>query len=137
MSGPFKLKGFPLHAGTSPVKQKVQLGEVPYMKVNVSTKEGRDILNRYKNVKTIRSSDPSRVAKATKATKLGELGKLTTKVGKYGRLGVKGSIVGGIITEGLLAAHKSGQKHSGGRVRKDQKSFMTESKKKSKSIFKK
>ena len=41
--------------------KKVQLGKVPYMSVDVSGKEGRDILNRYKNVKTIRSSDPSRI----------------------------------------------------------------------------
>ena len=66
MSTPFKMKGFPLHAGTSPVKQKVQLGEVPYMKVNVSTKEGRDILERYKKIPTISSSDPSRITKFSK-----------------------------------------------------------------------
>ena len=50
MSTPFKMKGFPQHAGTSPAKQKVQLGKVPYMNVDISTKEGKDILHRFKNI---------------------------------------------------------------------------------------
>ena len=41
------------------------------------------------------------------------------------------------VPELLYSFHQSGQKHSDGKVRKDQKSFMAESKKKTKSIFNK
>ena len=41
----------------------VNLGKTNYMKVDISTKEGKDIVTRYKNTPTIRSSDPSRVTK--------------------------------------------------------------------------
>ena len=44
---------------------------------------------------------------------------------------------GGFLAAGAMGAYKSGQKHSGGKVRKGQKSFMAETKKKTKSIFKK
>ena len=48
----------------------VNLGKTNYMKVDISTKEGKDIVTRYKNTPTIRSSNPSRVT--TKATNLGK-----------------------------------------------------------------
>ena len=60
--------------------------------------------------------------------------KMLKQVVKAGRIGLKGSIVGGLITEGLLAAHKSGQKHSGGKAVKGQKTGVVAPKK---SIFKK
>ena len=113
MSTPFKMKGFPQHAGTSPAKQKVQIGKVPYMNVDISTKEGKDILHRFKNIPTISSSDPSRitppdVAKQMKQNMLqGKTKKvkkpklsITEKVIKYGKKGGKyfGGLVGMMLT---------------------------------------
>ena len=73
--------------GSSPAKQKVQLGKVPYMSVDVSTKEGKDILKRHKNIPTVRSSDPGRVTK--KGIKKG-LGKTILKgAGRLARFAAK------------------------------------------------
>ena len=83
---------------------------------------------------------------ATKAKGLvqGKLGKVVTKVAKKGAQTYAGRLVGGLagagggfLAAGAMAAYKSGQKHSGGKVRKGQKSFMAGAKKKTKSIFKK
>ena len=60
--------------------------------------------------------------------------RMLKQVVKAGRIGLKGSIAGGLITEGLLAAYKSGQKHSGGKAVKGQKTGVVAPKK---SIFKK
>ena len=112
----------------SPTKQKVQLGEVPYMNVDISTKEGRDILKRHKNIPTISSSDPSRITKPKFSLK-----NTAKKIIKTG-----GRVLGGLgVAATLHEFHKSGQKHSGGKVYKNQKSFMEDAKKKTKSIFKK
>ena len=63
--------------------------------------------------------------------------KAIKKVGKKA-LKVGGRIAGGLGVAQLgYEAYKSGQKHSGGKAVKGQKSFMAESKKKTKSIYKK
>ena len=55
--------------------------------------------------------------------------RMLKQVVKAGRIGLKGSIAGGLITEGLLAAYKSGQKHSGGKAVKGQKTGVVAPKK--------
>ena len=66
----YKMKGFG-GFGSSPVKQKKHdLGGVGKMYVDVSTQEGRDIVKRYQNTPTIRSSDPSRVTKNYKSSNI-------------------------------------------------------------------
>ena len=71
---------------------------------------------------------PKKVPKAPKASIASKVGKVATKVGKIvAPLGVAAT---------LYDFYKSGQEHSGGKVRKDQKPFMTETKKKTQSIFK-
>ena len=70
--------------------------------------------------------------------------KMLKQVAKKGAKTLAGRLVGGLagaaggfLAAGAMAAYKSGQKHSGGKVRKGQKSFMVGAKKKTKSIFKK
>ena len=70
--------------------------------------------------------------------------KMLKQVAKKGAQTFAGRLVGGLagaaggfLAAGAMGAYKSGQKHSGGKVRKGQKSFMVEAKKKTKSIFKK
>ena len=72
---------------------------------------------------------------AKKATTKG-LGKLATGVVKKGAGRLAGGPAG-VLAGMAYGAYKSGQKHSGGKAVKGQKSFMEESKKKTKSIFKK
>ena len=72
----------------------------------------------------------AKVKKASKASKLVKGAKKALKVG--------GKIVGGLgVAATLYDMYKSGQKHSGGKAVKGQKSFMEESKKKTKSIWNK
>ena len=69
--------------------------------------------------------------------------KPTSTLGRIANIGKKalkasGRFAGGIGAAGMLyEAYKSGQKHSGGKVRKNQKSFMADAKKKTKSIWNK
>ena len=69
----YKMKGYS-YPGTSPLKQEIpkkhDLGGVGKMYVDVSTQEGRDIVKRYQNTPTIRSSDPSRVTKNYKSSNI-------------------------------------------------------------------
>ena len=91
----------------SPAKQKVQLGEVPYMSVDISTKEGRDILKRHRDIPTVSSSDPSRVTKPKFSLK-----NTAKKIIKTG-----GRVLGGLgVAATLHEFYKSGQKHSGGKA---------------------
>ena len=94
--------------GSSPAKQKVQLGKVPYMSVDVSTKEGKDILKRHKNIPTVRSSDPGRVTKKgiKKGIKKG-LGKTILKgAGKVAKFAAKRlGPIGAAITAAEAARH--------------------------------
>lgn len=97
MSRPFKMKGFPLHAGTSPAKQEkknlVNLSKhTDYMKVDVSTKEGKDILKRYRETPTISSSEPSRITKPKSKSK--------SKLTKLAKKGSKlfGGLIGMMLT---------------------------------------
>ena len=93
------------------------------------------------NVKLTKVKKPTsilgRVTKALKDTpkQLAKGAKEILKTaGKTARLGVKGSVVGGLATEALIGFHKSGQKHSGGKAWKGQKTGVVTPKK---SIYKK
>ena len=66
--------------------------------------------------------------------KVGEAMAHWTKYKSLSRFGMGTALA---IPTALYGFYKSGQKHSGGKVNPNQKSFMTESKKKTKSIFKK
>jgi hypothetical protein len=69
--------------------------------------------------------------------------KPTSTLGRVANIGKKalkagGRFAGGIGAAGMLyEAYKSGQKHSGGKAVKGQKSFMADAKKNTKSIYKK
>ena len=121
--------------GSSPAKQKVQIGKVPYMNVDISTKEGKDILHRFKNTPTISSSDPSRVtppdvAKQMKQNMLqGKVKKVkkpklsvAEKVVKYGKKG--GKLFGGLLGM-MLTPKKAGATST---IKRDDDSFNTQAK---------
>ena len=102
----------------SPTKQKVQLGEVPYMNVGISTQEGKDILKRYKDIPTISSSDPDRVT-GKKIIKKNNAKTATKVVGKKVAKKGMGKIIGSLIpgVGWAMAAHdayKVGKKMEGG-----------------------
>ena len=142
---PFKMRGWSPFTKKSPAKQ-VQGG---------GAGEAVSHWNKYKKakgraIKTF-SDTPKQLAKggkkilstnlksagkqfATKAPKKG-LGKLATGVVKRGAGRLAGGPAG-IVASLAYGAYKSGQKHSGGKAVKGQKSFMAESKKKTKSIWK-
>ena len=87
---------------------------------------------------------PPRTSKFPTTAKTKMLKQVAKKGAKTfaGRLagGLAGGLAGaagGFLAAGAMEAYKSGQKHSGGKVRKGQKSFMAGAKKKTKSIFKK
>ena len=74
------------------------------------------------------TKQPSKVSKFVKGVK--KVGKKALKVG--------GRVAGGLgIAQLGYEAYKSGQKHSGGKAVKGQKSFMADAKKNTKSIYKK
>jgi len=62
--------------------------------------------------------------------------KVATTLGKAARVVGKASQAG-LVVEAGYQAYKSGQKHSDGKVNKNQKSFMSDAKKNTKSVWKK
>jgi len=79
---------------------------------------------------------PKQYAKASKKY----IKKGVKQLAKRGAGRLAAGLVGGgagVLVSGVIEAYKSGQKHSGGKVRKDQKSFMADAKKKTKSIWNK
>ena len=131
---PFKMK--------SPLKQKFGLQGVKSSEKAKLFKEGkkraRDMFKRF-GAKTGHGT-----IRDLEAKNLKRVGKVVTKVAKKGAQTYAGRLAGGLagaaggfLAAGAMAAYKSGQKHSGGKVRKGQKSFMAGTKKKTKSIFKK
>ena len=129
MSTPFKMKGFSGFGNSSPAKQiKPVKGETYPKYVKRAFKQskdpyGQDVLSKkgFKNL-----------------TKKATTGKITKQIAKTGAKNIVSKVASRIAAPGILYdLYKSGQEHSGGKVRKDQKSFMAEAKKKTKSIFKK
>ena len=72
---------------------------------------------------------------ATGTSKAGKFAEVATKTG--GKEILKKIIPAAVIVSTLHDFYKSGQKHSGGKVNKKQKSFMADAKKSTKSIWKK
>ena len=87
------------------------------------TQNFRDAANKIKTV-----SSKTNIGKTVVSSKLKDV---ATKVLKIG-----GKLVGGLGVAGTLYdMYKSGQKHSGGKAVKGQKSFMADAKKNTKSIY--
>ena len=108
----YKMKGF-RGFGNSPLKQVEKHGR---WLLDTSTKEGKAISKQIKSIPTVSSrGGASTLSKLLKGA---------------GRL-----VGGGVIASTLYDFYKSGQKHSGGKAVKGQKSFMADAKKKTKSIY--
>ena len=133
MGTPFKLKSGNTSSfksiGSSPVKQT---GVVDAKRLQSKMPKGWDVAKKASS----RYVNPNIAKQLTKKATSRTLGKLATGVVRKGAsrvLGGPASLVAGLA----YGAYKSGQKHSGGKAVKGQKSFMAESKKKTKSIYKK
>ena len=131
---PFKMK--------SPLKQKFGLQGVKSSEKAKFFKEAKKRAK--KEFKKYAAKTGHGTIEDLKAKNLKRAGKVVTKVAKKGAQTYAGRLAGGLagaaggfLAAGAIEAYKSGQKHSGGKVRKGQKSFMAGAKKKTKSIFKK
>ena len=143
MKTPFKMGGFPAHTGTSPVKQFIKGHRGQYHRFPKNKGPQYDFTGISKDPKptsmpksfniTGSSASDTPGYKDTKMAKVQNIKKIAKKALKVGGrvLGVTG------VASTLYGMYKSRQKHSGGKAIKGQKSFMTEAKKKTKSIFKK
>ena len=118
---PFKMKGSAFY-GKSPLKQ-ISLGPKSTIKDEL-IRGGKQFISsakgEWKGFKV-----PSVSSKIVKTA---------STLGKFARFATK-TTGACLVAEGLYQAYKSGKKHSGGKVRKGQKSFMAESKLKTKSIW--
>ena len=123
MGTPFKMKESPMQrnfnlTGTSGSGKKI----LTKQQIAANTKQT------LKDVNTV--SSKTNIGKNVVSSKLKDLGTKALKIG--------GKIAGGLaIATTLRDFYKSGQKHSGGKINKNQKSIMAEGKKKTKSIFNK
>ena len=136
MGTPFKLKSGNTSSfksmGASPVKQTGVKASQPVTYGGFTKEESLARQKEYRDLKKAKQL----TKKARKKLAKKSLGKVVTKVATRGAGRVLGGPAG--LVAGLAyGAYKSGQKHSGGKAVKGQASFMEESKKKTKSIFKK
>ena len=145
MGAPFKMKGFS-GFGNSPMKQ-IKVGEEGFKARQASKLKGQEFV---KNLKTKGDLANTKMAKDFKVNlKKGKdvLSRTTKALGNTSKQLAKGAKqalkIGGRLAGGLgiatmgYDAYKSGQKHSGGKINPNQKSIMSEGKKKTKSIWRK
>jgi hypothetical protein len=164
MGAPFKMKGFS-GFGNSPMKQ-IKVGEEGFKARQASKLKGKEFVKNLKTkgdlatkAKTNIKPDLGLYKKAKLKTNVATDFKVNLKKGKdalsrtakgFGNTtkqlakGAKQALkIGGRLAGGLgiaamgYDAYKSGQKHSGGKAVKGQKSFMAGAKKKTKSIYNK
>ena len=151
MATPFKLKSGNASAfknlGSSPMKEfnmtgSIKAGEKIVSKVDVAnalkvkTQNFRDAANKIKTVSS-KTNKGSKVINAFKNTPK-QYVKPAKEIAKKGLKKIVSKVVAPLaVATTLYDMYKSGQKHSGGKAVKGQKSFMADAKKNTKSIYKK
>jgi len=151
MATPFKLKSGNASAfknlGSSPMKEfnmtgSIKAGEKIVSKVDVAnalkvkTQNFRDAANKIKTVSS-KTNKGSKVIQALKNTPKQYVKPAIKEIAKKGFEKIVSKVVAPLaVATTLYDFHQSGQKHSGGKVNVNQKSFMAEAKKKQKSIMK-
>ena len=117
-------------------KKKGNVGYKPQAKTPkaFNTKGGKSTTPGYNTTKGANKGLPKSF-NTTGASKAGKFAEVATKTG--GKEILKKIIPAAVIVSTLHDFYKSGQKHSGGKVNKKQKSFMADAKKSTKSIWKK
>ena len=155
MGTPFKMKGSPMKRnfnftgdsksttpGYSTTKQAKKSTSIVQSLVKPGAKDPATAIGSKNTLKSELSKGTKRFVesakgqwKGFKAPKISsKIVKVATEAGKAARFAGKATGVG-LVTELGVRAYKSGQKHSGGKINKNQKSIMAEGKKKTKSIF--
>jgi hypothetical protein len=135
----FNIKGDP---STTPGFSETKIGKAKKVKVN--TNPGNYFTKSRDAAGSQLGKKPTVLSEIKRGVKTPDMGtKASSRLSNVARGFTKAAKVGSKLLGGLAVGatlydfYKSGQKHSGGKAVKGQKSFIAEAKKKTKSIFKK